>query len=138
MAIKYVRKETGRPRPPRSYDPPPLFGSGGRADLKWRLWFICVGIGGLIFALSLLNVRDRLDTFENQPELRGPARITAKQDNTVLVLQVDGLTATFAPDPQTFQRLKPGDRVAVLYQRSRNGRQIRILEIGTTPIVNRL
>jgi len=138
MAIKYTRERIGRGRPPHSYDPPGLFGSGGRADIKWRLLFIYIGIGALVFALSLVNVRDRLDTFENQPELRGVALITAKEDNTLLVLQVEGLPATYTPDPQTFQRFRPGHRVAVLYQRSRNARQIRILEIGTVPITGRL
>ncbi|HUW62425.1 MAG TPA: hypothetical protein VMZ06_15580 [Candidatus Bathyarchaeia archaeon] len=138
MAIKYVRGKNGRGGPPHSYDPPGLFGSGGRVDIKWRLLFIYLGIGALVFALSLVNVRDRLDTFENQPTLRGVAALTAKQDNTVLVLDVEALRATYKPDPQTFERLKPGDHVAVLYQRSRNGRQIRILEVGTVPIPDRL
>lgn len=137
MAIKYTRQKDGRDRPPCSYDPPRLFGFGGRANLKRRLLFIYVGIGAMVFALSLVNIRDRLDTFEKQPELRGAAVITAKGADDTLILDLDGIPAEYKPDPQTFERLKPGDRVAVLYQRSRSARQIRILEIGTAPIINR-
>ncbi|MCX5770947.1 MAG: hypothetical protein NTZ09_11835 [Candidatus Hydrogenedentes bacterium] len=137
MAIKYVKEGSGRGRPPRSYNPPGLFGSGG-ADGKRRFLFIYVAIGAAVFALSITNIRDRADTFENRPTLRGAALVTAKQNDGALVLQVGDLPATYTPDAQTFQRLKPGDRVAVLYQRSRNRRQIKILEIGTAPIGDRL
>ena len=137
MAIKYTRDKTDQGRPPRSYGPPGLSG-GGVSDLKRRLFFVYVGIGGAVFALSITNVRGRADTFENQPTLRGVAVITAKEaDIATLVLDMEGLQATYKPDPQTFERLNPGDRVAVLYQRSRNGRQIRIVEVGTVPIAER-
>jgi hypothetical protein len=137
MAIKYTQEETGRGRPPYSYDAPGLFGSARRVDLKRRLLFIYIGIGAIVCALSILNVRGRFDTFEKQPELRAAALITEKQDGAALVLQVEGLDATYTPDPEVFGRLKPGDRVAVLYQRSRFGLQIRILEVGVVPITDR-
>ena len=138
MAIKYIRDSGGPDRPARSYDPPSLFGSMSRAGLKQRLFLIYAGIGALLFALTLTNVRDRFDTFENQPELRGAAVVREKQDNGTLVLEIEGLSVLHAPNSQTLERFRTGDRVTVLYQWSRSGRQIRILEIGTVPLADPL
>jgi hypothetical protein len=75
-------------------------------------------------------VRDRFDTFENQPTLRGAGVITGKQDGA-LVFEVEDQSATYTPDREVFDRIEVGDRVAVLYQRSRTGGRIRIIEVGT-------
>ena len=134
MAIKFTRKQPGADRPKISYEPPRLFGSAGPQNPKRRFFFIYITVG-LVVALSLSNIRDRADTFENQPTLRGAATITAKQDGALL-LEMNGIEATYKPEPEVFDRLNPGDHVAVLYQRSRTGRQIRILEIGTAPMAS--
>lgn len=131
MPIKFVREKDQQKT--RSYTPPTLFGSPPPGDLKRRIFLIYIGLGAIVLALALTNARRQREPFQGQPILRGVALVTEKNQN-LLILDLNGLTAPFQPEPEILNRLDPGDRITILYQRSPDNQQIKILEIATAPI----
>ena len=130
MAKKY-RREHEAPAPSRKNVNPI------RVRRQWLL------LAALIAAciLSLLRGSVTAPAFDGQPLLRGEGiiydKLVDENNEPRHLLQVgvsldDGRVAFdyATTDPETWNRLAKGDRIGVLYQRSRTGGSVRIREAG--------
>jgi hypothetical protein len=93
-----------------------------------------------VCALSLLQGRALTPAFDGQPLIRGEGIVYDKLVDAngadyllQLGVSLDNGSVAFdytSTDPETWRELAKGDRIGVLYQRSRGGGRIRIRETG--------
>ena len=120
--------------------------NSARVRGRWFLFAVLIAV----CVLSLLSGSTVAPAFDEQPVIRGEGLIYDKlgdeNDESKHLLQVgvslDGGRVAFdyaVTDPETWNRLAKGDRIGVLYQRSRTGGSIRIREAGLValPTTNR-
>lgn len=108
-----------------------------RGRTRWILFVAVAAVCGL----SVFQSRILTPSFDQQPVIHGEGiiydKLVDETNGTAYLLQVgvsldNGRVVLdyAATDADTWKRLAKGDRIGVLYQRSRGGGRIRIREVG--------
>lgn len=140
MSTKYHRTVERAPVPERRRTPwmrqgPPM----QRMSRRMGLFVIFAFLLSAVLISQLAIRRTRLDPFSSQPVVRGEATITETRrtpdGQTVIDLEIaledsKALKAEW-PIPESYwSSLKPGERVALIYQVSATGTDLRVVECG--------
>jgi len=141
MATKYTREDRWERR-----TSPPQGGFFARMPPKRRLLVIYLGI--LIFTLfGILASRfGAITEFSSQTPQRGIGTVIAKElregpEEPLQILTIrmsqetrKEIDAEVPVEPEQWEAFTPGDRIGILYERSRWSGDIRILEVGIAPL----